>query len=149
MAKYAVVRYPRCFCFSWEYLIRYVSLIRFQASKNTTVLCSLVRILMSQTLDLTALQYVEKEGVSLPVLCSLCHVGGEAHKMSTLAIMRWEIVSLHRPAKKRLKTVAGGLLLFAFFMTFQSISLSQSARSGHSFPFWGEIIRRWEVRTSV
>ena len=95
MAKYAVVRYPRCFCFSLEYLIRYVSLIRFQASKIATILCSLV-----QTWDLTALQYVEKEGVSLPVLCSLCQVGGEAHKMSTLAIMRWEIVSLHRPAKK-------------------------------------------------
>ena len=100
MAKYAVVRYPRCFCFSLEYLIRYVSLIRFQASKITTILCFLVRFLLSQTWDLTALQYVEKEGVSLPVLCSLCQVGGEAHKMSTLAIMRWEIVSLHRPAKK-------------------------------------------------
>ena len=51
-------------------------------------------------MELTASQYVEKEGVSLSVLCSLYHVGGEAHKMSTLAIMGWEIVSLHRPAKK-------------------------------------------------
>ena len=74
--------------------------IRFQASKITTILYFLVRFLLSQTWDLTALQYVEKEGVSLPVLCSLYHVGGEAHKMSTLAIMGWEIVSLHRPAKK-------------------------------------------------
>ena len=113
MAKYAVVRYPRCFCFSWEYLIRYVSLIRFQASKITTILCFLVRFLLSQTWDLNALQYVEKEGVSLPVLCSLCQVGGEAHKMSTLAIMRWEIVSLHRPAKK-IEDRGGGTFVICF-----------------------------------
>ena len=49
----------------------------------------------------------KKRRVSFYLLSTLCHVGGEAHKMSTLAIMCWEIASLHRRTKKDWRPWAG------------------------------------------